>query len=498
MIAPSRLRDIVIVGGGVVGWMAAATLSRFTARGTRITVVAFPVEEPDAQSVLLAHKDFHSLLGVDEHDMLAASAGTMRLGTVFADSAGRDYTHAFGDFGLDLDGVALYQIWLRARAAGLTPDVIGGPDDYNLAAVAGKMGRFARPSADSRLMMDNGYHLDTAGYGAFLKAHAMSQGVACVTGEMADAQHDGGSGAIVSIALADGRIVMGDLFLDCSGAPALLAEKLRGSSFEDWSALFPCDRKVSLSASVLAELPPLSAAGTQPPGWHRRLPLQHRTSHSLSFHARRTTDEAAVELLQSLAGAQAEGPQFTSRRMGRRQRAWSHNCVALGAAAGAIEPIEASEVDVARTGILALISLMPDRGPMLAEADEFNRVMDHELAEQRDLALLHQVEIENDEPTLRVAGEKSALPDSLAHRISLFRGRGRLLPHAGPWAPPDWLAVMLGRGIIPASWDPLADDIEPQRAQQNFMRLAGLLRQSAETMPRHVDYIAHHCPATKA
>jgi len=102
---------------------------------------------------------------------------------------------------------------------------------------------------------------------------------------------------------------------------------------------------------------------------------------------------------------------------------------------------------------------------------------------------------ENGEPVLRVAGEKSALPDSLAHRIALFRGTGRLLPGSGPWGPPDWLAVMLGRGIIPASWDPLADDVEPARARQNFLRLATLFRQSAETMPRHADYIAHHCPA---
>lgn len=498
MTSPARLRDIVIVGGGVVGWMAAAALVRFTARGTRIAVVACPVEEPDAHTVLPAHKDFHSLLGVDEHDMLAASAGTMRLGTVFADPAGRAYTHAFGDFGLDLDGVALYQIWLRARAAGLAPKLIGGPDDYNLAAVAGKLGRFARPAADNRLMMDNGYHLDTVGYGAFLKAHAMSQGVACITGEVANAQRDGASGAIVSIALADGRTIAGDLFLDCSGAPALLAEKLPGSNFEEWSALFPCDREVSLSASALAELPPLSAAGAQPQGWHRRLPLQHRTSHSLSFNARGTTEEAAIDLLQSLAGAQTEGPQFTSRRMGRRQRPWSHNYIALGAAAAAIEPIEASDLDFARTGIMTLMALMPDRGSMLAEADEFNRVMDQEIAEQRDLALLHLITIENDEPILRIDGEASPLPDSLAHRLSLFRGRARLLPHAGPWGPADWLAVMLGRGIIPASWDPLADDIEPQRAQQNFVRLAGLFRQSAETMPRHVDYIAHHCPAAKA
>ncbi|MEP7007078.1 MAG: tryptophan 7-halogenase [Sphingomonas bacterium] len=496
LTAPARLRDIIVVGGGTIAWMAAAALARFTAAGTRVTVIACAVEEPDAFTTLPGHRDFHSLIGVDEHAMLAASAGTMRLGTVFADHEGRpgSHMHAFGDFGLEIGGVALYQVWLRARAAGQAIDL----DDYNLAAIAGRMGHFARPTADKRAMMDYGYHLDTARYTAFLKAHAQSLGVSCETADVADAARAGESDAIVSLALADGRTISGDLFVDCSGASAVLAEKMLGTQFEEWSALFPCDREVSLSASALVALPPLSAAGAQPMGWHYRLPLQHRTGHSLSFDAGRTTDESAVELLNSLAGAQGEGHLFTSRRMGRRQRAWSHNCVALGAAAGAVEPIEASEVDVARTGIVALISLIPDRGPMLAEAGEFNRVIDQELAEQRDLALLHQVIIENDEPILRFAGEERAFPDSLAHRIALFRGRGRLLPHAGPWAPPDWLAVMLGRGIIPASWDPLADDIEPQRAQQNFVRLAGLFRQSAETMPRHVDYIAHHCPAAKA
>ena len=258
--------------------------------------------------------------------------------------------------------------------------------------------------------------------------------------------------------------------------------------------LFPCDRSVSLDTPMLADLPPLTSATAQQAGWHCRIPLQRRTSHSLSFDAGRTDDQAALELLHSLAGGQIGSPAFAARRMGRR-RAWSHNCVALGAAAGGIEPVEASEIDLARTGIMTLLALIPDRGPALVEADEFERVMAQETTEQRDFALLHQVRIESGEPILRIAGEKTPLPDSLGHRIALFRGRGRLLPHAGPWTPSDWLAVMLGRGIIPASWDPLANDIDPVRAQQNFIRLAGLFRQSAETMPRHADYIAHHCPA---
>ena len=491
--APARLRDIIIVGGGAVGWMAAAALARFTTAGTGVTVIHCAVDEPDAQTTLPAHKDFHSLIGVDEHAMIAASAGTMRLGTVFAGADGvrAGYAHMFGDFGLEIGGVALYQVWLRARAAGQAIDL----DDYNLAAIAGRMGRFARPSADKRAMMDYGYHVDTARYAGFLKEHAKSLGVRCEAGEIVDAVRDAGSGAIVSLAMADGRMIPGDLFVDCSGSQAILSEKILGTAFEDWSGLFPCNRAVSFGAPALADLPPVSAATARSPGWHRRLPLQDRTSHSLGFDAGHSGDEAAIELLRGLAGAQTHEAAFTMRRMGRRQRFWSHNCVALGASAGAIEPIEASELDLARTGIMTLVSLMPDYGPMLAEADEFERVVAHEMTEQRDFALLHQIIVEQGEPILRIAGEKVALPESLAHRIALFRGRGRLLPHAGAWGPPDWLAVLLGTGIVPASWDPLADSIEPARAQQNFLRLAGLFRQSAETMPRHSDYIAHHCPA---
>ncbi|MEO9129914.1 MAG: tryptophan 7-halogenase [Sphingomonas sp.] len=490
---PPRLRDIIVVGGGTVGWMAAAALARFTAMGTRVTVIACAVDEPGAVTTLPTHKDFHNLIGLDEHTMLAASGGTMRLGTVFADPAQArgGYTHAFGDFGLEIGGVALYQVWLRARAAGEIIDL----NDYNLAAIAGKMGRFARPAADKRTMMDYGYHLDTACYAAFLKAHAMSLGVRCEAGDIVNAARHGENGAIVSLALNDGRTIAGDLFVDCSGVSAVLAKKVLGTDLEDWSALFPCNRAVSFDTPSLADLPSLSAAGTQPPGWHYRLPLQYRTSHSLSFDAAHTNDEAAIDLLQIRAGPQTGEPLFTMRQMGRRQRTWSHNCVALGGAAAAIEHVEASEIDLARAGIMALLALMPDLDSMRAETDEFERIMANEITEHRDLALLHQVIIEDGEPVLSIAGEKRTLPDSLAHRIALFSGKGRLHLRRGPWSPSDWLAVMLGRGIIPASWDALADSIEPTRAQQNFIRLAGLFHQSAETMPRHADYIAHHCPA---
>jgi tryptophan halogenase len=481
-----RVRSIVIAGGGVTGWMAATALVRF-APMTRVTVIDCPVDDVAVQATLPAFKDFHALIGVDEHEMLARSGGTMRLGTRFADPARPGgYLHAFGDFGLEVGGVAFYQLWLRARAAGQPVDL----DDYNLAAIAAKMGRFARPAADKRAMMDYGYHLDTALYAAFLKPLALAQGVGCKAGEISSVTRDGESGLIAAILLRDGRSIEGDFFVDCTGASAVLMEAL-DLAFEDWSSWVPSSREAAVDAGALPDLPPLSSAAAHVSGWQRRVPLQHRTWHSLSFAPGETGEEAVLDALGDRGESE---PRFTTHRRGRRQRFWAGNCVALGAAAASIEPIEAGELDIAGGGIAALLSLFPDRGDAVAEAGEFDRIMSASIEAQRDLTLLHHVVIEQGKPVLRVGREAFTLPDSLEHRIELFRGRGRLRPRdAGDFGPADWLAVLIGRAVRPSSWDPLADAIESPRAQQNFLRLAGLFRQSAETMPDHAAYIARHC-----
>ncbi len=86
MAGPERLRSIVIAGGGATGWMAAAALARFTPM-MRVTVIDCPADDAAARATLPAHKDFHALIGLDEHEMLASTGGTMRLGTRFTDPA---------------------------------------------------------------------------------------------------------------------------------------------------------------------------------------------------------------------------------------------------------------------------------------------------------------------------------------------------------------------------------------------------------------------------
>ncbi|HEX8064218.1 MAG TPA: hypothetical protein VF535_13515, partial [Allosphingosinicella sp.] len=50
--------------------------------------------------------------------------------------------------------------------------------------------------------------------------------------------------------------------------------------------------------------------------------------------------------------------------------------------------------------------------------------------------------------------------------------------------------VLLGQGIRPRRYDPLADTVDEGEIRQTLARMAPFIRQAAETMPTHSDFLA--------
>src|SRR5262249_44285103 len=126
---------------------------------------------------------------------------------------------------------------------------------------------------------------------------------------------------------------------------------------------------------------------------------------------------------------------------------------------------------------------------------EFNRLSIEEYEHIRDFIILHYVANERAEPFWRQCRE-TAIPQTLAHRIELFRARGKVARHDGQlFADASWVAVLLGQGVRPQRWDPLVDAMPLAQLQDQAERLHSRLQHAIARMPRHSEFIHNNCRA---
>nr|WP_280742582.1 tryptophan 7-halogenase [Sphingomonas jejuensis] len=488
--------SIVILGGGSAGWMVAAALSRFLPAQRRITLIesdeigAVGVGEATIPQIRL----FNQHLGIDENAFLKATAGTFKLGIEFVGwGAPHDrYIHAFGQIGRSLGLLPFHHYWLRARARGVADDLW----DHSASAVAARSGRFApdpgRPGLPSGLAW--AYQFDASLYARLLRQHAEANGVTRIEGRMTHATRDPDSGDIQSLALDGGRSVAGDLFIDCTGFRALLIGDTLAAPFDDWSRHLPCDRALAVPTASVGAPDPFTRATARAAGWQWRIPLQHRTGNGLVYSsAFMDDDEAASTLLANVEGRPLADPRPIRFTTGKRRAQWTRNCVAIGLSAGFLEPLESTSIHLIQSAISRLLALMPAGRAQDDEAAEFNRQADAEWQSVRDFLILHYHLNGRDEPFWRDR-RAAAIPDSLSRRIALFRSSGRLFREGDElFTEVGWLQVMLGQGVVPQGFNPLAGEPSDQ-ALSEFLKLtrhhAGAV---ARAMPTHADYLHRHC-----
>ena len=477
--------------------MTAAALARLVPAGVAVTLV-----ESDAigivgvgEATIPSIRTFNALLGIDEHDMMARTQGTMKLGIEFVDWGlpGERYFHPFGAFGIDLDGVPFHQHWLRLRAAGR----VDGIENFSASALAARAGRFAAPNQDPRSVRSHllhAYHFDASLYARFLRDFAEARGVRRVEGRIVDVKLGGEDGFIRAVKLEDGTSIEGELFVDCSGFVGLLIQKTLNAGYDDWSQWLPCDRAVAVPSTGTGQSEPFTRSTALEAGWQWRIPLQHRTGNGYVYaSAHLSDDEAAATLLANIEGQALAEPRQLRFVTGRRKVAWSRNCVAIGLAAGFLEPLESTSIHLIQTGIARLLALFPDQNCDPRDRDLYNERTRVETEQVRDLIITHYA-LSGRQGALWSATREMALPESLGARIEMFRRRGRVFPRCDElFAEASWVAVLLGQGVAPERWDRPADAMDADQLAETLTRISSALRAGILALPSHESYLRQHC-----
>jgi tryptophan halogenase len=140
-------------------------------------------------------------------------------------------------------------------------------------------------------------------------------------------------------------------------------------------------------------------------------------------------------------------------------------------------------------GVQKLLALFPSRGISPAEQDEFNRDLADNYDPVRDFIILHYHANERPEPFWQRM-RAMEIPDTLRHKLELFREHGRVFRYNEElFDVPSWIAVMLGQGVIPKSYDPLVDAMPEREVLQAMAELARGYEERAEQLPLASDYV---------
>jgi tryptophan halogenase len=482
----ARIREILVVGGSLAGWMSAAILARSLPRRLyQVRVVEPASVEADLETIgaiatLPLIRGAHDALGASERALVREARATFSLGAEFSGwpRKGRHYFRPFAAFGAPLDGIAFHNLWQRMRRAGGAGEL----EDYSLAATAARLGRFALPASDPGSVLstlDYGYHLDGEAYRLLLRALAQQSGAIRIEGEVAGAELRGSDGAIETVTLTDGRRIAADFYFDCTGARATLVGEALGIRFESWSKWLRCDRAIATRIAG-GEAAPFMRADAAAAGWQWTIPVRDGTDIGLVYANDHVVDEPAGAALSGKGGT-TKATRFAS---GRRAAFWSRNCIAIGAAGCVIDPLEPSALQIVQRGVSEFLQLMPYKDEDGGEADEYNRLMTETVERMRDLVILHYKLNARDDSPFWPACAAMPLPDILADKLRLFASQARVLELDEELFPDSaWIATYFGQGVAPRNYHALADALDKAEVRDRLASMRKVMRTAAETMP---------------
>jgi len=500
---PPRVRSILIVGGGAAAWLAAATLARLLKPSfCTIRVVAsahkaeapFNTEPPFSEVALPSFHRLNALLGIDEPDLVRRTQATFRLGSRFSDwgRRGESYFHTSGPIGAKLDAVPFHQHWLRLRQAAACADI----EDYSIATVAAKQGRFAVPVADRRSVLSlysYGYHFDALRFADYLSQYACAHGVARMPQRLVDVEFRADDGFIEALRMDDGSALRADLYIDCRGGESLLSRRDAAASHEDWSRWFPCDGSVGVLCERAGEVTSYADVHALQQGWGWRIPLKESIDCGQAYSREYLSDDAALaSLMETLPGKASTEPRRWRLSAGRPTHFWDKNCLQL--APPGFDALEATSLHLVQTGITRFFSLYPVRILSPDDMEEYNRLTRTEYERIRDFLILHYKATTRGDSPFWLHCRQMDIPDTLRTKIELFQRCGRIgMRDDEHFGEDSWLTVFLGQGVQPRAYDPLAEGVDQDRACDALAHLRSLINAGAATLPTLGQFMDGYC-----
>ena len=468
---------------------------RWGASGTKVTLV----ESKDIGIIGVGEgstpqmKGFFDEIGVAENEWMPRCNATYKAGIGFAGWSHQPGFEAyFHPFQTAIDGFTAPGFFHNSRARRGGQSVEGRPDPFFVPARLAAECRAPVAPANFPFLTSYGYHFDAYLVGATLSEIAIARGVERIETTIAsvDVDADGQVSALVDTA---GAKIAADLFIDASGFRATIIEDALKEPHCSFANNLFNDRAVVMPTPVPEEGPEVATRATAlSAGWAWHIPLTNRSGNGYVFSSRFLDPaEAESELRAHIGvGVEVEARHLTMR-VGRVERSWVGNCLAIGLAQGFLEPLEATALHLVLATVDKFMATVDRDGTDEAAHAAFNAAIARRYEGVRDYIVCHyRAARRRDTDYWRAATSHDELSDSLKAIFTCWFTGGDLAEEISGqgiddiYAPLSWHCLLGGYGNYPTA---------PLPAQGNVIDMADVERfvaGCAVNFPTHNDALA--------
>ena len=484
---------ILILGGGTAGWMAACLFQHhWGASGTKVTLIEsaeigiIGVGEGSTPQL----KAFFDTLGIAESEWMPRCNATYKTGIRFENWSDRPgFKSYFHPFPTSLDHHTSRDFFFNCYARRNGHDVVAIPDRFTVSERLASDRRAPLAPPNFPFDISYGYHFDAHLVGAFLRDIATARGVTHLDARIADVDLTG-DGQVAALIADDGRRFDADLFVDASGFRAVIIEGALGENHLPFSANLFNDSAVVTPTSLPDEGPGVCTRATAlSAGWAWHIPLTNRAGNGYVYSSCYVDAEAAASELRAHLGLDAEAEvRHLKMRVGRVERSWVANCLAIGLAQGFVEPLEATAIHVVLTTVERFIRTIDSEGDGQAARDDFNAAIARRYEGIRDYLVCHyRAARRSDSPYWRDVTSHDELSDSLKAIFTAWFTGANLEEELARQGIEDiypamsWHCLLAGYGNFPDRLVPAAGVAE----QVDMARIDKFVEGCAMNFPSH-------------
>ena len=343
--------------------------------------------------------------------------------------------------------------------------------------------------------MAYGYHFDAYLVGAYLRDLATSRGVIHREGKVARVGLSA-DGDIADLQMEGGETLEADLFVDATGFRSVLLQDALGVPFVSFAENLFNDAAVALPTPLEAGgLAAETQAVAMKYGWRWRIPLTNRYGNGYVYSSRYcSADEAEAELRADLGLTDSDvAARHLKMKVGRVDRHWARNCLAVGLSQGFIEPLEATALHLVQATVEGFIDAYERHGAGPGLRDAFNADINARFEGVRDYIVCHyKVNQRRDTDYWRDNAANENLSASLRGVLDCWRAGGDLKQEiarqdiARYYSLTSWAALLGGYGTYPPNLHPP----HPEHRRFDLATIDEFVRRAALNFRPHGDAIA--------